>query len=245
MLVADLPQQADHAVRRHLEAGGVEDLRADVRVDAYQFERVQAQHPAHRLGRVPAAQGETELLVLVRGGDELVGVRLDADRDADLHPLPPAQLLRGVRHPDDLLERVHHDPPHPGLDGLADLLRGLVVAVQRDPVGRHPRGQRNGQFPAGAHVEVEPLLVQPAHHGAGQERLARVEDVGVRAEGLAPGTAAGPEVGLVQDVGGGAELLRETADVQSADGGDALGVPGDGTGPDPGSRVFRSAGGAA
>ena len=74
-----------------------------------------------------------------------------------------------------------------------------------------PRVERGGQLAAGADVEVEPLLVQPAHDGAGQERLAGVEDVGVRAEGVAPGAAAGAEVVLVEEVGRRAELLGERA----------------------------------
>ena len=123
--------------------------------------------------------------------------------------LPSA--LRDVRDADDLLERVEDDPPDAGLDGPADLLGGLVVAVEGDALGGHAGGERGGQLAAGADVEVEPLLVQPAHDGAGEERLAGVEDVGVRPERVAPGAAAGPEVGLVEEVGGGAELLGELA----------------------------------
>lgn len=95
-----------------------------------------------------------------------------------------------------------------------------------------PGVQRGGQLAAGADVEVEPLLVQPADDGAGEERLARVEDVGVGPEGVAPGAAAGPEVGLVQEEGGGAELLGEAGDRQAADGQHAVLVAADGTRPD-------------
>lgn len=150
----------------------------------------------------PCGEREAELLVLVCGGDELVGVRLDADRHPDLHRLADAQFVGDVRDADDLLEGVEHDPPDARLDGPADLGGGLVVAVEGDPGGRHPGVQRGGQLAAGADIEVEPLLVQPADDGAGKERLARVEDVGVGTEGVTPGAAAGPEVGLVQEEGG-------------------------------------------
>lgn len=180
----------------------------------------------------PPHEREAELLVLVGGGDELVGVRLDADRHPDLHRLADAQLVGDVRDADDLLEGVEHDPPDARLDGPADLGGGLVVAVEGDPGGRHPGVQRGGQLAAGADVEVEPLLVQPADDGAGEERLARVEDVGVGPEGVAPGAATGPEVGLVQEEGGGAELLGEAGDRQAADGQHAVLVAADGTRPD-------------
>ena len=98
--------------------------------------------------------------------------------------------------------------PTPASTARLDLLDRLVVAVQRDPLGGHPGGEGGGQLPAGADVEVEPLLVQPAHDGPGQERLAGVEDVGVRPEGVPPGPAAGAEVVLVEEVGGRPELAR-------------------------------------
>jgi len=63
------------------KARGVEDLRADVAVQADEFERVRVlQDASDGLGRRAAGEGEAEFLVLVRGGDELVGVGLDADR---------------------------------------------------------------------------------------------------------------------------------------------------------------------
>ena len=79
VLVAHRDEQPDHPVRRDLEAAGVEDLRADVGVQADQLEPRRGEHPAYRLEGVAAGQREAELLVLVRGRDELVGVRLDAD----------------------------------------------------------------------------------------------------------------------------------------------------------------------
>ena len=81
VLVADRrPSSADDAVRGDLEAGRVEDLRADVGVQPDQLERRQRRATAtDGLGRVAAGQREAELLVLVGGRDELVGVRLDAD----------------------------------------------------------------------------------------------------------------------------------------------------------------------
>ncbi len=191
-----------------------------------------AEHPAHRLGGRSPGQRQAELLVLVRGGDELVGVRLDADGDPDQHLLPDA-LAGGDRGEAlDLLVRVDHDVPDAGLHGVLQLVHRLVVAVQRDPLRRHPGGQRHRQLARAAHVEVEALLVQPAHDGLGEERLAGVVDVRLGAEGVPPGARPGPEVLLVQQVRRGAELGRQPLDVDPADGGHALGVAGDGAGPD-------------
>lgn len=180
----------------------------------------------------PCGQRDTELLVLVGGGDELVRMGLDAHGDPDLHPLAGPEALGGVRDLDDLLEGVEDDTADTGRDGALDLLEGLVVAVEGDALGGHSGGERGGEFTAGAHVEIEPLLVQPADHGPGQERLARVEHVRVTAEGVGPGAAAGAEVGLVEDVRRGAELLGQPGHLDARDGGDAVLVPADRTRPD-------------
>lgn len=232
VLVAHLGQQLHHAAGGDLEAGHVEDLRADVGVDADEFETVEGEGPADGLGGLPVGQRDAELLVLVRGGDELVGVRLDADGHPDLYGLAPAEALRDVGDADDLLEGVEHDPADTGRDGPLDLVDGLVVAVEGDARGGHAGVQRGGQLAAGADIEVEPLLLEPAHDGAGEEGLACVEDVGAGSERVGPGAAAGPEVGLVEEVGRGAELLGQPGDSDPADGQSTVLVPGDRAGPD-------------
>ena len=186
-----------------------------------------------------------ELLVLVGGRDELVGVRLDADGDADLHALALAEPCGDVRDADDLLEGVEHDTPDAGLDGPLDLGDGLVVAVQGDALGGHAGGERGGQLAAGADVEVEPFLVQPPHDGAGEERLAGVEDVGVRPEGVTPGAAAGrgsrprrgSRPGCRTPRRASSTSMPPTVTTPSALRATVLG-------PDPGSSSLRSAGGA-
>ena len=62
--------------------------------------------------------------------------------------------LAGDRvQPGDLVERVEHHPADPGLDRGDQLGGRLVVAVQRDPLGREAGPQRDGQLAAAAHVE--------------------------------------------------------------------------------------------
>ena len=151
-------QQADHAVRGDLEAGDVEDLRADVAVQADQPQMVGREHPAHRGHRRTAGQRQPELLVLVRGGDELVGVRLDADGDADQHVLHDAGRAGDLVEALDLGHRVQHDVPDAGLDRGGQLVDGFVVAVQRDSLGREVGVQRDGELAAAADVQRQALL---------------------------------------------------------------------------------------
>lgn len=65
-----------------------------------------------------------------------------------------------------------------------------------------------------------------------RKALPKVEDVGAGPERVGPGTAAGPEVGFVEEVGRGAELLGQPGDFDAADGQGAVLVPGDRAGPD-------------
>ena len=76
--------------RRHRLAVGreVEELRADVRVDALEVGPARAAQPLGRGGRL--RQREAELLVGVAGRDGVVGVGLDLGDDAQQHRLRPA-----------------------------------------------------------------------------------------------------------------------------------------------------------
>ena len=98
--------------------------------------------------------------------------------------------------------------PTPTSTARASSLSALVVAVEPDPARSEAGAQRHGQLAAGADVEVEPLLRDPAHAGHGHERLAGVVDVGAGERLLErPGTCA--EVVLVDDVGRRTELTGE------------------------------------
>ena len=90
VLGVDPPGQLEHPVGGHLEAAGVEDLRADVRVQPGELKLREREHPADRLVGGAGGEREAELLVVVRGGHELVRVRLDPGRhpDQDARPRP-------------------------------------------------------------------------------------------------------------------------------------------------------------
>ena len=74
-----------------LEPVGVENLGADVGVDAQQFEMIILEAGAQRFRGATSGDGEAELLILVRGGNVLVGVRLNAGRDSHEHARPDAE----------------------------------------------------------------------------------------------------------------------------------------------------------
>ena len=213
--------QREHPPGRHLEAGRVEDLAADVAVQPEQVEARCVEHPAYGVEGLAVADREAELLVLVGGGDVLVGVRLDAGGHAHHDGLGPAEPLGDLGQPLDLLEGVDDDPADAEGDRLLELGQALVVAVEADPghVEAGPLGHR--QLAAGADVEVEPLLRGPAGGGGAEERLAGVEDV-VVGEGLAEGTGAGPEVGLVEDVRRRAVLRDQVGEAHSPDAEDTV-----------------------
>ena len=125
---------------------------------------------ADRLERVAGGDREAELLVLVGGGDVLVGVRLDAGGDPDHDPHGRPELLGDLREALDLPGGVDDDPPHADLDGAAQLRGGLVVAVVADPGRVDPRPQRHGQLA----VEALRRVVEPRVHRQVQRRSARL-----------------------------------------------------------------------
>ncbi len=105
----DVAEQTDHAVRCHLETVDVEDLRTDVAVQADQAQVVGSEDATDRVDRRSPGQRETELLVLVCGGDEFVSMRFDADGQSDQHVLNDTGLTGDTIESVDLDRRVEHD----------------------------------------------------------------------------------------------------------------------------------------
>ena len=79
-----------------------------------------------------------------------------------------------------------------------------------------PARSATAQLAAGADVEGEPVLGQPARDGRAEERLAGVEDV-VAGEGVAEGAGPGAEVVLVEDVRRRAVLADQLGQRHSPD----------------------------
>ncbi len=128
----------------------------------------------------------------MRGGDELVGVRLHAGGDPHQHILDDARRTGDGLQALDLDLGVDHDVPDAGVHRGGELVDGLVVAVHGDSLGREAGVQRDRELAAGRHVQRQALLVHPAGDLAAQERLGGVVHVLPAAEGRGDLTAAVP-----------------------------------------------------
>ena len=166
----------------------------------------------------PVGDRQTEFLVFVGGGDVLVPARVDAGRHAQHDVGDDAAFGRDRIDQGELGQGVDDQVADPVVQGQADLLARLVVAVQPDAGPGDACRQRRRQLALRARVDSQPLHRGGARHGDAQERLARVVDVGLGqvGEGLLhrrlPGACAPGEFGLVQHVQGRAELGDELAD---------------------------------
>src|SRR6478735_2137535 len=232
-LARDLRVETDDAPGRHLEAGGVEDLRPDVAVQSEQAQRLgPGEDPPRGLEGVPAGQRQPELLVLVRRRDELVRVGLDPHGDTDEDRRDDTELGGNRGDALDLVEGVDDDAAHAVVEGIADLGDALVVAVQADPVAGDAGALGHGELAAGAHVEVQALVMDPARDLGAQEGLPRIEDVCATREALEhlgirllELPCARTEVVLVDDVCRRAEVTCQLGDAHPTDREDAVAPP--------------------
>jgi hypothetical protein len=174
-------------------------------------------HSLDRLLCEPVREPEAEFGVELPGLDVVVGGRLDPGGDPDQHVLGTVEQPIGQL---DLVEGVDDQVADAGLERIAELCLGLVVAVQMDAGWVEAGGQRHMELSARGDIHRQTLL---AHHpvgGGGGERLARVdhlERIGAlieRAHVLA-GTAAHVVLGI--DVGGCPEPLGQLDDVTASD----------------------------
>ena len=100
-----------------------------MRVQPDQLEALGVAHALDRALGEPVGEPEAELRVLLAGLDVGVGRRLDPGGDPDQHALGTVeQPLR----PLDLVEGVQDQVPDAGVERVAQLALGLVVAVQVD-----------------------------------------------------------------------------------------------------------------
>ncbi len=230
VLVTQPGQEADHAAHGgdvRLHAG---DLRAQVAVQAGEFELRLVEYAGDGVLGMAVGDGQAELLVLGSGADLLVSAGADPGHHPDHHPLA-AVGPEGGGQPGDLRGTVDHDPAHAQAQRGLQVVRRLGVAVQHDPLGREPGGDRQFQLTGRADVQAQALLGRPADHGPAQERLGRVQDFGI-GKGLPVGAAALAHLALVEDVDRGAEAVRDLGQRHAGDGRIARARFGGGGGPD-------------
>ena len=163
----------------------------DVGVQADQLEARGGEHAADGLDGVARGEREAELLVLVRGRDELVGVRLDADGDPDQHRWPrrrgsaATSASRSISSNESTTMR-----PTPASTARVSSATDLLLPWKPIRAGSKPGAQGDAQLAAGADVEAQALLGDPARDRRAEERLARVVDVDA-GEGVAEGPGRG------------------------------------------------------
>ena len=134
---------------------------------------------ARRRARRRRSSGDAELLVLVGGGEELVRRGVHAAVDPQPHTLRPGRRVRAASAtPLDLDVAVDDDRADAGRHRAFDLGAG-TCCCRGSPMraGSAPAAERDGELAAGAHVDAEAGLGDPAHdRSSAEERLARVVD---------------------------------------------------------------------
>ena len=224
---------------------GFDRFDADVRAGRRDAVEVVEDGQYRRVG-AGRQQRHAELLVLVRGGDELVAARVDAgghaQHDAGAFAEPAGdggdagRLVRGVDH--DLGEAL--------FDGERDLLVRLVVAVQHQAASGGAGGERDAHLAHRAGVHQHARLGDDPDHFLGQERLAGEADVrGGVVERVGrgahePAGSGGHFVG-VDEVQRRAELIEQARCGAPVEGQFAVGVERRGLGPDRGDcHIFSN-----
>ena len=211
--------ELDHDLHGFSERMQREDLRADVAVEAGQAHVRGLERILDALEGEVVEHGEAELAVLAARADVLVRVGLDAGGDAHVDVLRDAQLAGDLADAAQLDAAVHHDAAHARRNGLAQLLRRLVVAVHEHALHGEARLLRAPKLAAAGHVEAQALLRDDARGFLIKERLGGEDDVGVliaAAERLEVGFHAVAHVGLVHDVERGAFLMSKLHHIDAA-----------------------------
>ena len=179
------------------------ELRPDVEVDAGD---VHAEIARGCDRRDRCVGSEPELRLVVRGLDRLVGDRFDAWSESH-----EDALHSGGGCARRLVGRVEDDR-RAGLGCGAELLVRLVVPVEEDPAGVHPRLERERELAQGRDVGADALFGEQPEERDVRERLRAVDDLragrgsrvraGLGADGLLAVDDERRAV-LVREVGGG------------------------------------------
>ncbi len=111
--------QVENAGRGLAEAGDAEDLRTDMTVQPGEHQTGDLADARDRL--LCLRERETELLVLVGRGEEVVGLGVHAADHADQHALARTGARRDRCEPFDLDGAVDDDRPDADLDGTLEL----------------------------------------------------------------------------------------------------------------------------
>jgi len=201
----------------------IEQLGADVGVQALQRQPRNVLHACDRLARI--GHREAELRIGLSRRDLLVCLPLHVGRDTHQHLLLGAGAGRLVGkqplQPVDLVEVVDGDQADAGAQRHSKLRLGLGVSVEHDSPRRESRRQRKVQLAAGGDVTPEALLREQSQHGNTGKCLRREHHMQIRVARVAAGlhelAGAGPQVLFGDDVRRRPELPGELDRVAAAD----------------------------
>ena len=214
--VAQLPHKAQHEIGGVLIDHLVKDHGPDMAVQTVQLDMRSVQGCPDKFQGLAGADGDAELHIHTPGVHRLVGVRVDARRDAQQDLLLYSALagfgVQGLQ----LLHAVHDEAAHALLQAVPDVLIRLAAAVEPDPLCRKARRERGMDLPAGNGVHAHPLFGHDAVHVLEGTGFTRVQRQGRTAEGGLKGvfvhTAVCADARLIHQVEGCAPALCEGGD---------------------------------
>ncbi len=198
-----------------LELVEVEDLRADVGVQALQVDQRVVPHALD--GGRHLVHGHAELGAGAAGGQRRVSGRVDAGAGPQQHRGAGAGQPRDAV---DVVEPVDHDVADARVQGGPDVVVGLGVAVHDDLRRVDAGGQGQAQLARPDHVTAQALLGQDLDDRRGREGLGREADPAARmpaGEGADVLARPGPQVILVEHVHRGPELAGQLAQRDAGD----------------------------
>ena len=186
MTGTDVGHQWDHLANGFAVERSVGHLRTDIAVQTDQVEQRLIQYPLDRASGIPVDERH------VRRDSHLNGLGL-ADTSSQKSD------LRGA---------VHDDSSDPDVCGPAQLAGSCGVAMHHDLVRDHTRDKRGRELATRVHAKTSSLLRDPLRDGSAQERLAGIDQANLGESGaVSPNPMT--KVGLVDDVGRGAELIGD------------------------------------
>ena len=162
-----MERDVDQPLHGEQALGAARELRADVDVQPCDVEPCR---PRVAHGGDGVVGDEPELRLRVRGLDRPMRLRLDAGSDTDQNRCDAGRPRTGG-----FVERVEDDQRAGGRCG-AELLVGLVVAVEDDPVAGHTCAQCELQLAACRDVGPEPFGGEQAQQRDVRKCLRPVDD---------------------------------------------------------------------
>ena len=199
-------------------------------VEAPEVDGRKPQGIAHHLLGLASLDGGAEFAVHLAGGYGLVGVGVDARRQAQEDFLADALLGGNAGDGVQLLPVVHHEVPNAIVHGEGNVPVGLVIGVKVRPLQGKAGFFRCVYFAGGDHVDTHALLPGNLIHALEAAGLAGIEGRGRSAEVLGKGAQVHahilPNAHLIEEIEGCTVFLRQGHGVMAAEEEMAVGADG-------------------